>query len=239
MERLETVKQCQLCELKTSSMSFLLRHLTTVHSTRPGFCLSCGLNGCQRTFSNITTYKHHVYAKHSKYHTNLSSTADSTELQTGHNGSDSEQDEDDDFGGTNISEGLHDDEYEQEGNIIIIVNLPLLIVALGLDDMKEAAASWILKTKEKHRIPQSAINTIIQDVTVFFQMHLSRIYHTIKQQLKSADVDENISSLSPIFDPNGHHGRPFKGLETEYLQLKFFKRKFSMIVSATEIVYCI
>ena len=68
----ETVKQCQLCDLKTTSMSFLLRHLTLVHSTKPGF-FSCSLNGCQRTFHNITTYKHHVYANHSKHHTNLDS----------------------------------------------------------------------------------------------------------------------------------------------------------------------
>lgn len=69
----ETVKQCQLCDLKTTSMSFLLRHLTLVHSTKPGFFFSCSLNGCQRTFHNITTYKHHVYASHSKHHTNLDS----------------------------------------------------------------------------------------------------------------------------------------------------------------------
>lgn len=70
---METVKQCQLCDFRTSSMAFLLKHLTTVHSSRPSFNFSCGLNGCLRTFGNITTYKHHVYAAHSKYHTNLAS----------------------------------------------------------------------------------------------------------------------------------------------------------------------
>ena len=67
----ETVKQCQLCNLKTNSMSFLLKHLTAVHSSKPGFLLTCSLNGCQKTFQNITTYKHHVYAKHPKNHTNM------------------------------------------------------------------------------------------------------------------------------------------------------------------------
>ena len=61
-------------------MAFLLKHLTTVHSGRPGFFFSCGLNGCQRTFRNITTYKHHVYAIHSKHHTNLPS-ADPGQLE--------------------------------------------------------------------------------------------------------------------------------------------------------------
>lgn len=73
--QMETVKQCQLCEFRTSSMAFLLKHLATVHSNRPGFYFICGLNCCQRTFRNITTYKHHVYAAHSKYHTNLLGTS--------------------------------------------------------------------------------------------------------------------------------------------------------------------
>ena len=71
MARRETVKQCQLCNLKTTSMSFLMRHLTEVHSNRPGFRFTCWLNNCQRTYCNITTYKHHVYAVHGQASTNL------------------------------------------------------------------------------------------------------------------------------------------------------------------------
>lgn len=100
-------------------------------------------------------------------------------------------------------------------------------------DLKEAAAAWILKTKERHKISQTAINSIIEDVTNFFQVYLSHIHDAIRQRLKG-DVDDDIlSSLSPIFDPDGGYGKPFKGLETEYLQLKFFRRKFSMIVSCS------
>lgn len=75
-------------------MKFLLRHLTTVHSFRPVF-FSCGLNGCSRTFRNIITYKHHVYARHSKHHTNLNSIeADlSDQHQGGNDDSDCSQDD--------------------------------------------------------------------------------------------------------------------------------------------------
>lgn len=115
MERAETVKKCQLCELKTSSMSFLLRHLATVHSNRPGFFFSCGLNGCQRTFRNITTYKHHVYAKHSKDHTNLSTVTTSNPPTTDH---DSDQSDDEDLGGMNDT-GSPEHEDEQTGSMRI------------------------------------------------------------------------------------------------------------------------
>ena len=73
---METAKQCQLCDLRTTSLSFLLRHLTIVHSTQPCFYFRCGLNQCQRTFQNIITYKHHVYSAHTKNHTNLHSGQD-------------------------------------------------------------------------------------------------------------------------------------------------------------------
>lgn len=98
----ETVKQCQLCELRTSSMSFLLRHLAMAHSTRPGFFFTCGLNHCQRTFQNITTYKHHVYSQHAKGHTNLVVVTESDPSSDQTNESDGDQSDgesdDDDFG---------------------------------------------------------------------------------------------------------------------------------------------
>ena len=43
--------------------------------------------------------------------------------------------------------------------------------------------------------------------------------------------DDIVSSISGILDPDGENGRPFKGLETEYQQQKYFREKFSMIVS--------
>lgn len=67
----ETIKQCQLCSLKTTSMTFLLRHLAAVHSNKPGFNFACGLNGCQRTYRNISTYRNHVSSTHASTHTNI------------------------------------------------------------------------------------------------------------------------------------------------------------------------
>lgn len=95
-----------------------------------------------------------------------------------------------------------------------------------------AAATWILKIKEKHKIPQCAIKTIIEDVTILFQTYLSHLFDAVKHQLENVAVDkEAILSVSPIFDPDGDYGRPFKGLETEFLQLKFFRKNLAMIVS--------
>ena len=109
MERPETMKQCQLCNLRTSSMAFLLRHLATVHSSRAGFFFSCGLNGCLRTFRNITTYKHHVYAMHSKNHTNLSTTSTSQVQSSNQQDRDSDSDSSQDGSHDNTAHVSHDD----------------------------------------------------------------------------------------------------------------------------------
>lgn len=100
---METIKECQLCQLRTSSMSFLLRHLSDVHSNRPGFNFQCGLNGCQRSYHNITTYKHHVYSSHSSDHTNL--------FQETRNDSDDDSDGDQ---SDQVQEAGHNDFLEDE-----------------------------------------------------------------------------------------------------------------------------
>lgn len=61
-------KMCQLCSFHTTSLPFYLKHLTLIHSTEPGFRIQCRLNGCVRSYSNIRTYKNHVYSCHSKSH---------------------------------------------------------------------------------------------------------------------------------------------------------------------------
>ena len=112
-------------------MSFLLRHLTTVHSTRPGFFFACGLNRCERTFRNMMTYKHHVYALHTKDHTNLSTSdqhnnfSDQPDSPDEHSNSECEDkdqnDDEEDPVCDAISDGLEGDSYAvgKEGDLLL------------------------------------------------------------------------------------------------------------------------
>ena len=84
---------------------------------------------------------------------------------------------------------------------------------------------FILKIKEKHKMPQSVINTMIESITTLFQLHLKHIGDIVTQHLKKSSVDDHIIELiSAIFSSDGEHIRLFKGLETEYQQQKFFKK---------------
>ena len=89
-----------------------------------------------------------------------------------------------------------------------------------------------MKIKEKHKLSQFAVNNIIEDVTVLFQISSSNTFLIIASLLKGAGVHEDIiSSISKLFDHDSEHVRPFKGLETQYLQHKYFKKNFGLVVS--------
>ena len=43
-------------------------------------------------------------------------------------------------------------------------------------------------------------------------------------------LSSSCDKLNNLFDENGHYGCPFKGLETQYQQMKYFKTHFHYIV---------
>ena len=53
---------CPLCTACFASVSIFLSHLRLIHASEVGFQMSCGLQGCQRTFTNFYTYRNHVYS---------------------------------------------------------------------------------------------------------------------------------------------------------------------------------
>lgn len=100
--------------------------------------------------------------------------------------------------------------------------------------LKRASATWLLKIKEKHKLSQVALQGMIEHVTDLFQAYLCDLHNNVKQHLENSGVDESsITSLDPLFDSDGYYGRPFKGLETEYRQLKYFKENFHMVVRSS------
>ena len=79
---------CPLCTACFASVSIFLSHLRLIHASEAGFQISCGLQGCQRTFNNFHTYRNHVYSMHDLSgldgtfagSNNPSATTDSTDL---------------------------------------------------------------------------------------------------------------------------------------------------------------
>ena len=57
---------CPLCpdSLVSFNVSGYVKHIQVFHSHQPHFLLTCGIQGCVRTFKNFGTFRNHVSAKH-------------------------------------------------------------------------------------------------------------------------------------------------------------------------------
>ena len=69
--------------------------------------------------------------------------------------------------------------------------------------MKDSvAASWILKTKDCHKLPQSTFEMVIEDLTLLFQFvhDSSLVCYNESQKLSSLNQDQ-LNCLSEVFEP--------------------------------------
>ena len=56
---------CPLCySFAAVTMKGVTRHIGAVHSHEANFQVTCGVEGCPRTYSNFHSYKKHLYTKH-------------------------------------------------------------------------------------------------------------------------------------------------------------------------------
>lgn len=56
--------KCPLCVLQAPTIQFVLQHMRSVHSSDPNFLVTCGLNGCPRTFRKFSSFYQHIYRNH-------------------------------------------------------------------------------------------------------------------------------------------------------------------------------
>lgn len=96
--------------------------------------------------------------------------------------------------------------------------------------IKRAAATWILKTRESHRIPISVMDSMIQDVQSLFDIAVSNLSMHVQATLQSSGVSRGIvESVGSIFD---NCQQVFEGLQTNHQQLSFFRSNFNFVVSS-------
>ena len=193
-----SVKPCQLCDFVAPTLTYLLKHIRQVHAHQPGFKITCGLSGCQRTFKSFAVYRNHVYGFHGEL--------ESISIQT-------------------TSPILEDEQMDVPESVSSDNNI---------DDSchKRTAATWILKVQEQHKLPQSTMEEILKDVTGLVQDLLIDLHQKVNSTLQSAGVDpKQISGLADLFHPESEFARPFSNLETQHMQLKFYKQNFDLIVS--------
>ena len=82
--------------------------------------------------------------------------------------------------------------------------------------------------KEQHRLTQVAIDSIVEESRGLFYLTLERAQAAIKSSLAKSGVDPDIIDVDDTFS---NIVDPFSGIETCYLQEKYFVDHLGLIVS--------
>ena len=172
--------KCSLClpSFPQFSIGEYTKHLRLFHSGTPGFKITCGINGCQKAYSNIGTFKNHLYGVHCDYDgiCSTSVTMGSESLNQEHDLTEAVESvvavvpSDNDASG-NVPESEH-----QVRDVVISDSAQS---SFSPPDMQKSSALLLLGLKEKHKLTQVTVQSIIDSVTTLTQQRLS----TLKSQV--------------------------------------------------------
>ena len=208
--------QCFLCQsFKGTTFAAVVRHIGSVHAHEPGSSISCGIKDCPRRstrpYDNFASYKKHLYRHHPDVlnHTIQPLVADSDGVQDA------------------------DPELHQIYPCDDISDPPVLDVN-GLQEreqLKRSAALFILKTAETRKLTLTAVSGILDDVQELVERAVHSTHAKVSSVLNKAGINESdIPELHDVFTDENLLN-PFMGLQTEHLQIKYFKENFGYSVS--------
>ena len=86
-----------------------------------------------------------------------------------------------------------------------------------------------IEVKEQRNISQVAIDDIVSDSTDLFHHTITRVQANVKAKLAESGID--VDAITGLDDAFTSVSNPFHGLETAYLQEKFYREKLCLIVS--------
>lgn len=210
---------CWLCyRVAAPSLKPILRYMATVHAYDPHFC---GLEGCSRTYSNFFSFKKHVYRKHRSC-LSLSGpfVTSSAVNDTGNTSMDVEEH-------LEILDAEDLDDCEEQ---LDVLGERENLVNTKFEYLKQMAI-FLLKTKEVRKVSQAALEGLIADFTSMLQLTIHQIKCEVRSSLKNNGLSmSTIDSLEKVFH-NPQRNEPFLGLETKFLQEKFYREHLNILVS--------
>ena len=99
------------------------------------------------------------------------------------------------------------------------------------EQLKRSAALFILKTAEVRKLTLTAVNGVLEDVQELVERAVHSTHTKVCSVLHKAGISaSDVPELHDLFTDENLLN-PFMGLQTEHLQVKYFKEKFGYIVS--------
>ena len=139
-----------------------MKHVSRVHSHSSGFSITCGIQGCLRSYTNYTSWSKHVNNKHS-----LESST-TTELHSE----------------INDDVAMEIDEVDETES-----NTAELQLQNHKDKEK---ARWILNLRDENKLTQSCTESILSNVTRLCSQLVDDMQQALGRQLQECEVSSDI-----------------------------------------------
>ena len=191
--------RCTIClEFVSNSIQEVVKHLGRVHRNEPNFHVLCGVEGCAKTFRNFLSFKNHLIRKH-----NILARNDEVPPAL-ENPDDDEIDE-------RVNNGREDEQLEENPFNLNEEQAKLL----------RTNALCLLKFKEKGRVPQTVVDSFVENATLVTQTSIDLFKAGVTSCLQKAGLSMHaIPELPGLFDVN-LISNPFTGIDSESLQYKY------------------
>ena len=96
---------------------------------------------------------------------------------------------------------------------------------------KHAAALFLLKAKGGHRVSQRALDGLIGEFSELLSTTVTSVGNAVKECIGDSGVDsETMTKINELFS-NRVYTMPFEGLQTAYLQQRYYAKFFNLVVS--------
>ena len=218
-------RSCSFCKLCFQDIRNWLSHIRLVHGSDPDFSMQCGIDGCSNIFRTFSGFNTHVYRYHRdkvcKEPVDTPQEVDIVVLRPPVN--------DDDYSAGAGSRLLHLAEFNDDESSAHVLEADVAqLLGEDSEEQKKATALFLLEMREKFAVSQVAINGIVTGCEKLFTHLTERIEAGVMHHLSKSGVDtENIPDVKAFF--TGLQS-PFVGLTSDFLQHKYYRDQFGLIV---------
>ena len=212
---------CQLCSLLSPNLRGHISHLRQVHSEDPGFSLVCGIQECSQRFTTFGAFNSHVYRVH-RSSLGLDTTTLSVDLL---------DDDDHSIPTGTTSETAMCPAYRFDDHIATPEDLQYDIghlLGVNKEQQQKEAATFLLKLKEVCNVSERTIGDIITGCRSLVANSLAVVKASVKDSLGNAGM--SISDIDGLNEAFTNVPDVFQGLETTYMQDKYFRDHFNFLV---------
>lgn len=200
---------CRYCSFRCIKWLDLLRHSFEAHSSIPNFSFQCDVQGCHQTFKKYSSIQSHLNRKHPN-----------CDLQNIviHEAYQSEECYDPNADVVDSTAGAHGSSDSDNDEMDLSTSHSNKMVTL-----EESVALFLITLKEKYKLTQTAVDFCVDQTKTIIGLSLQKVKHKI-----TLNSSMSTDMMTECFDNDED---PFSFLSSEYLQTKFYKEHFGLIVS--------